>query len=110
VTPYFTSATHDDVAGINLSYGNPPSAGVGLVLYGLTTSGGMIGLIVSMVGGVLAGVLGLIVGVAGGWAVWIGVAGAFVAFGLLVLGTSGRLPREQARLTVLFPSTKERPD
>jgi hypothetical protein len=110
VTPYFTSATHDDVAGISLSYGNPPSAGVGLLLYGLTTSGGMIGLIVSMVGGVLAGVVGLILGLAGGWAVWIGVVGAVVVFCLLALVTTGRIPREQARLPALFPSTEERRD
>ncbi len=110
VTPYFTTATHDDVAGIGLSYGNPPSSGVGLVLYGLTTSGGMVGLIVSMVGGVLAGVLGLIVGAAGSWAIWIGVAGALVVFGLLAQVSIGRIPREQARLPSLFPSTEERPD
>jgi len=39
-----------------------------LVIWGLTTSGGMIGLIVSMLGGVLTGVLGLIAGASGGWA------------------------------------------
>jgi len=107
VTPYFTSATHDDVAGINLSYGDPPTAGAGLVLYGLTTSGGMIGLIVSMVGGVLTGVLALILGASGSSAVWIGVAGAVVVFGLLALLTTGRIPRQQAALPVLFPSTEE---
>jgi len=73
------------------------------VLYGLTTSGGMIGLIVSMVGGVLKDVLALIVGAAGSGAVWISVAGAVVVFGVLALGvslddrrncrSSSRLPR-----------------
>ena len=60
--PYFTSATHDDLAGVFMSYGSPPATGIGFVLYGLTTSGGMIGLIVSMVGGVLIGVLALLAG------------------------------------------------
>ncbi len=107
VTPYFTSGTHDDVAGINLSYGDPPSTGAGLVLYGLTTSGGMIGLIVSMVGGVLTGVLSLMVGASGAGAVWIGVGGAVVVFCVLALLTTGRIPRQQAKLPVLFPSRDE---
>ncbi len=107
VTPYFTSGTHDDVAGINLSYGDPPSTGAGLVLYGLTTSGGMIGLIVSMVGGVLTGVLSLMVGASGAGAVWIGVGGAVVVYCVLALLTTGRIPRKQAKLPVLFPSREE---
>lgn len=106
VAPYFTTATHDDMAGINLAYGNPPSTGAGLVLYGLTTSGGMIGLIVSMVGGVLTGVIALIVGQPGDWVVWIGVAGAVGVFGLLAILTTGRIPRTQATLTVRFPSAE----
>jgi hypothetical protein len=107
VTPYFTSATHDDAAGISIAYGNPSFSGVGLVIYGLTTSGGMIGLIVSMVGGVLAGVISLIVGEPGGYAVWIGVAGAVLVFGVLAWFTVGRVPRTQATLPSLFPSNPE---
>jgi hypothetical protein len=109
VAPYFTTATHDDMAGIDLSYGNPPSSGAGLIFYGLTTSGGMIGLIVSMVGGVLIGVLALIIGEPGGWAVWIGVAGAVGVFTVLALATFGRIPRTQAKLTVRFPSNEGPP-
>jgi len=67
----------------------------------------MIGLIVSMVGGVLTGVLSLIVGASGAGAVWIGVAGAVVAFCVLALLTTGRIPRQQAKLPVLFPSREE---
>jgi hypothetical protein len=104
VTPYFTTATHDDIPAVVSGYGNMPSTAAGTVLYGLTTSGGMIGLIVSMVGGVLAGVLALLVGASPGWAVWIGIAG-----GVLVMGTLGalaamRIPRTQAGLAVRFPS------
>src|SRR5688572_17774488 len=43
--PYFTAATHDDPASILAAYGSPPSSGAGLIFYGLSTSGGMIGLI-----------------------------------------------------------------
>jgi len=103
-TPYFTTPIHDDVPSVIAAYGSPPNSGLGLVLYGLTTSGGMIGLIVSMVGGVLAGVLSLIVGASAGWAVWIGLAGAVVVFGIIIFATMGTVPRHQATLGVLFPS------
>ena len=73
--PYFTSPTHDDVASVISTYGTGPDTGLGLFLYAITTSGGMIGLIVSMVGGVLAAVLGLLIGVSGELAVWIGLGG-----------------------------------
>ena len=76
----------------------------GVFLYGLTTSGGMIGLITAMVGGVLIGVLSLIVGVGGGGAVWIGLVGAAVVFAIIVVVTVGTVPRHQARLKVLFPN------
>jgi hypothetical protein len=36
-----------------------------------------------------------------------GVAGAVVVFGVLALLTTGRIPRQQARLPVLFPSPEE---
>ena len=43
---YFTTPTHDDIASVLLTYGAPPSTGFAFLVYGLTTSGGMIGLIV----------------------------------------------------------------
>lgn len=104
VTPYFTSATHDDLASIVEVYGNLPATTLGSILYGLTTSGGMIGLIVSMVGGVLTGVLAIMVGASGGVGAWIGVAGGVAVFVLLVRLAMRRIPRTQAGLTVLFPS------
>jgi hypothetical protein len=104
VDPYFTSPSHDDVASVLTAYGSPSSSGIGLLLYGLTTSGGMIALITSMVGGVFAAVLGLIIGVSGGLAVWMGVGGGVLAFVILYLLTAGSVTRQQEKLTVLFPS------
>jgi hypothetical protein len=104
VTPYFTTATHDDPAGIGLSYGDQPTAMPGVLFYGLTTSGGMIGLILSMVGGVLTAVLALLAGVAGDTALVIGLGGALVVFGALVWLTVGSVPREQGKLITLFPT------
>src|SRR5687767_325102 len=83
VRPYFTTPTHDDVVSVLAAYGDPPSTGLGLIVYGLLTSGGMVGLITSMVGGVFIAVLSLIVGVSGGLAVWIGVGGAVLVFALI---------------------------
>ena len=107
VAPYFTTATHDDVESVLTAYGSPASSGLGLVTYGLTTSGGMIGLITSMVGGVFAAVLGLIIGVSGELALWIGLGGGVIVFGLLLVLTTGSVPRHQKNLTVLFPASKD---
>ena len=108
-SPYFTTATHDDVQSVLGAYGDPSSSGLGLILYGLTTSGGMIGLITSMVGGVLVGVLSLIIGVSGDLAVWIGLGGAALTFALILILTAGRVPRHQATLPVLFPAPDKPP-
>lgn len=107
VVPYFTTATHDDIDSVLMGYGSPASSGVANVLYGLTTSGGMIGLILAMVAGVFIGVVALILGVDGGAAVWIGVAGAIVALVALVYFTVGTVPGAQASLDVQFPAPDE---
>ena len=104
VAPYFTSPTHDDIASVLTAYGSPSSSGIGLLLYGLTTSGGMIALITSMVGGVFAAVISLIIGIEGGPAVWIGVGGGVLVFAILYLLTAGSVTREQEKLTVRYPA------
>ena len=109
-SPYFTTATYDDMASVVTAYGSPSASGLGLILYGLTTSGGMIGLITSMVGGVFIAVLSLIVGLSGVLAVWIGVAGGIVVFVILVVLTVGSVPRNQASMNVLFPAPEVDPE
>ena len=104
VVPYLTSATHDDIDSILTAYGTMPSTGLGTAMYALTTSGGMVGLIAAMVGGVLAAVLGLLFGVSGGLVVWVGVGGFTVVFALLVVLTFGSVTRHQEQLAVLFPA------
>ncbi|MGH2418463.1 MAG: hypothetical protein ACRDFY_09040, partial [Candidatus Limnocylindria bacterium] len=104
-TPYFTTPTHDDVHSVLSTYSDSSSdTWLGLVAYGLTTSGGMIGLITSMVGGVFVAVLGMIIGIAGGLVVWAGLAGGLLVFLVLVVLTTGSVPRHQERLSVLFPA------
>ena len=104
VAPYLTAATHDDVESVLTAYGTMPTTALGTGFYALTTSGGMIGLIASMVGGVLAAVLGLLIGVSGGVVVWIGVGGFVVVFASLVVLTFGSVERHQGGLAVLFPA------
>ncbi len=104
---YFTSATHDDTDSVLTAYGNLPSSTIGQIVYASTTSGGMIGLITSMVGGVLTGVLALLLGVSGGVAMWLGVGGGIVAFVLIAALTFGLVPRGQGQLKALFPADSD---
>ena len=104
VTPYFTTGVNDDMRGIMMSYGSPPKSGIGMFLYGLTTSGGMISLIVSLVAGVLAGVLMLLFGAGGDLALIVGIGGTVVAFAAITGLSSGTVARRQADLDTLFPS------
>ena len=92
VAPYFTSATHDDIGSVLAGYGPTPESGMGLYTYGLTTSGGMIGLIVAMVGGCEAAVLALMAGVSGDLAVWVGLAGGILTFVIIAWATVGSVP------------------
>jgi hypothetical protein len=107
--PYFTTATHDDLPSVLTAYGSPADSGVGNIWYALTTSGGMIGLITSMVGGVLAAVLGLLVGIPGGQALWVGLAGGLIVIVSLFVRTSGAVTREQATLPARFPASEQDP-
>jgi hypothetical protein len=104
VAPYFTTGVHDDPRGVMISYGSPPETYPDAFYYALTTSGGMIGLIVSLVGGVLAGVLTLALGGSGSLALVVGVVGAIGVFVLLFALTAGMIARTSASLPVLFPS------
>ncbi len=108
VTPYFVTGTHDDPDGVMISYGSPPSTYPGVVLYGITTSGGMIALIASMVGGVLAGVMALIFGGSAGLAIIVALIGTVVVFTIQTVLTAGTLQRVSASLPILFPTDEDR--
>ena len=107
-TPYFTVGTHDDIEGVMQTYGAPPTGGFADIVYGLTTSGGMIGLITCMVGGVFVAVAALLVGVSGGWAVAAGIIGTIVIFVVMLVASLGVVPRHQAELQVLFPTPADK--
>ena len=86
-----------------LAYGGPPSGQLGDFLYGLTTSGGMIGLITCMVGGVFIAVAALLIGASGGWALAAGIVGTGVIFVALATATFGSVARNQAQLEIALP-------
>jgi hypothetical protein len=106
VTPYFTAPIHDDIDAVVAAYGGAASSMSREIIYGLTTSAGMIGLIVSLVGGVLASVLSLLFGVEGGATVWIGAGATMITIASLIAYALATVPKEQAALTVLFPTPR----
>jgi hypothetical protein len=109
VTPYFSTPVHDDIDAVTTVYGPISDRLPGQILYGFTTSTGMIVLIVSMVGGVLIAVLAMLMGVEGGASIWVGALGALVVLGALAGYLYRAIPREQARFTALFPTPDAAP-
>jgi hypothetical protein len=104
LAPYFTTSMHDDPRGVMSIYGEFRRSFVSDLVYGLTTSGGMVGLIVSL----LAGALGLVVAVIAGLPMALGLAvavgaGLLVFTGLIAM-TMRYFGRQLSRLPSLFPS------
>ena len=104
VLPYFTTGTHDDQRGVLIGYPTAPAGGVRSILYGLTTSTGMIGLIVAMLGGVLALIGGLLAGVPVGPSFLVAAIAAVVTFGLLLAYAYRFFARTQGALEARFPT------
>jgi hypothetical protein len=107
VLPYMSDTTHDDLAGVMVTYGSPPTRGLGAVVYNLTTSTGSIALIDAL----LAGVLTLVAALALGAGLLLGLAVAGAAGGTMFVAlalTTYRYYRDvQARLDVRFPTPSQ---
>ncbi len=104
VAPYFTSPTHDDTASVLTAYGSPSRSALEDIVYGLSTSGGMIGLITTMVGGVLAGLVALLLGASGEVAILLGVVTSAVTFALFLSRTFRAVAGHHAALAARFPA------
>jgi hypothetical protein len=104
VTPYFTTPTHDDIDAVVKVYGPISDRLPGQIVYGFTTSNGMIALIVSLVGGVLLTVLAMLIGLDGGASIWVGVGGGVIVLLALIAYGGMSIRRENARFTALFPT------
>ncbi|HET7520982.1 MAG TPA: hypothetical protein VFK61_05500 [Candidatus Limnocylindria bacterium] len=107
--PYFTTATNDDIPTVLLDYAAPESF-LGGIAYGLSSSLGMMGLVLSMLGGVEVGVLGLLLGADTTTAVLLGVAAAPLILLALIGATLIRIRRSWTLLQARFPSTPPSPE
>ena len=106
--PYLSEGTTDDVPGIMRTY-RAPRSGLSGVLYALTTSTGMMGIVVALLGGVLAGVLAMLAGVSSDVAFGLGVVAAVVFF-VIAGGAAGwYFVRDQSDLEVRFPTAAPAP-
>ncbi len=110
VLPYFTTSIHDDLAGVMVTYGSPPTKGLGAVFYQLTTSASMIGIIVSMIGGVLALVVALMFGASTPAAFAVAVLAAVGVFVVLAATTLRFYFRVQNALRVIYPTPQQGAD
>jgi hypothetical protein len=104
VAPYFTTPTHDDIDAVTTVYGPISDRLPGQIVYGLTTSAGMLGLIVSMVGGVLAAVVAMLLGVAGAASMWIGVVAGVAVLAALIAYGYFSIESVQSSVTARFPT------
>ncbi|HEX5828993.1 MAG TPA: hypothetical protein VFY23_15820 [Candidatus Limnocylindrales bacterium] len=104
LAPYFTSSVHDDVPGVLVSYGSPQTSPVGQLTYALTTSSGMIGLIVALLAGVLVHVLVLLAGLDPALGFVLAAVAIVLTFLALAAFTARYFRSEQANLPVLFPT------
>jgi hypothetical protein len=103
--PYFTSPTNDDMASVLRAYGTADPVSIRAnIIYGLSTSGGMLSLVVSLVAGAFGAVAALVLGVAGGVAFVIGAALAVLCFVVNMRWALGRAIRNRRSLVVNFPA------
>ncbi|HEY7846693.1 MAG TPA: hypothetical protein VIC83_00705 [Candidatus Limnocylindria bacterium] len=103
--PYFSTATHDDIDTVARDYGASEGYGLSTIIYGLSTSLGMVGLVVAMVAGVEIAVVARLLGAGMAAVVWMAVIGAVLIFAVLFVGTAARIPRNQRQLAARFPAT-----
>jgi hypothetical protein len=104
VTPYFTTPTHDDIDAVVTVYGPPETSMWRQLGYGLSTSNGMVGMIVSMIGGVLTTVVAMLIGIDGSASIWIGLAAGVVILVALFAITANAIVREQGKIPAAFPT------
>ena len=102
--PYFSTATDDDIDTVARDYGAGEGYGFSTFIYGLSTSLGMVGLVVAMVAGVEIAVVARLLGAGMAAVVWVAVIGALLIFAVLFLGTAARIPRNQRQLGARFPA------
>ncbi len=102
--PYFTSPTNDDMASVLRAYSTADPVSIRAnVIYGLSTSGGMLSLVVSLVAGAFGAVTALALDVSGGVAFVIGAILAVLCFVVSIRWALGRAIRNRQALVANFP-------
>ena len=108
VVPYLTAGIHDDGAGVMATYGSPKiRGGVAAFVHGLTTAGGMVMVIDTLLAAALGGVIAIFVG--GDMATAFAVGGlAFAAsFAVLNRYAYGVVSGFEGSVTSRFPTPPE---
>jgi len=100
--PYFTAGTTDDVAGVMRTY-RVPGGSTG-VLYALTTSTGMMTIVVALLGGLLVGVVAMLASFSVALASGLSAIATVVMFVAAGAAAARYFVRDQASLDVRFPS------
>jgi hypothetical protein len=106
VENYFITSIHDDAAGVMRTYDprTVPGSVVQDLAYGLSTTLGMIAIIVSLVGGALASVVAMAFGVSTWVAVGIGAVVAIASFAMGARWGFGALQGPDVPLPARFPT------
>jgi hypothetical protein len=104
--PYFSTSSHDDMAGVLSFYGEGagPTAGLQSLLHGLTTTLGMVVTLTSALAGILAAIAALVLNVPLGWAVVAAIAGSLLLFTALAIAAARAFQAFMRALVTRFPS------
>jgi hypothetical protein len=105
--PFITAGTFDDVPSVLGSYGfadSSTSTSIGDIAYGISTSLGLVGMVLAVVSGVLASLVALAAGGSTAVAVTVGIVTTIVVFALLVRWALGAARANQAAISVRFPA------
>jgi hypothetical protein len=114
---YFITGKYDDIYGILAAYGEPMPQErtfrassfvykLDSILHGLTTTAGMVGTIVAILAGILAGLVAVQLGAPGMAAVAIGIAGGVILFAIETMANVRAFARFDEELSVRFPTPK----
>jgi hypothetical protein len=104
---YITTGSYDDVNSVLQSYGfSGARSVVGDVAYGLSTSLGLVGLLLASTVGVLAALVVLLAEGPGALAVALGIVGVAIAVLVEFRWTFGAISRHQASLEVRYGAPK----
>jgi hypothetical protein len=105
--PYFITSPYDDIPGILSTYGEPTdehSIFFHGILHAMTTTPGMVGMITTVVAGVLGAVVALLIGAAPSVAIGFGF-GTFIVLFVVITGIGNRnFSQFGARLGPRFPT------